>query len=52
MARNGRSAAELVPFRPRYFGKVRNAIDALKQRQRTHSLDGISVRQLIEDARK
>ena len=51
MTRNGRSAADLVPFRPRYCGKERNVINALEQFQRTHSLVGISMLRLIEDAR-
>ena len=52
ITRHSRPVAELVPFQSRDSGKVRSAIDALKQFQQTHSLDGVSVRQLIEEARK
>ena len=52
ITRHGRPLAELVPFRPRDSSKVQFAIDALKEFQRTHSLDGLSVRQMVEEARK
>ena len=52
ITRHSRPVAELVPFQSRDADKVRSAIDALKQFQQTHSLDGVSVRQLIEEARK
>lgn len=52
ITRHSRPVAELVPFRPRDSGKVQAAIEALKKFQETHSLDGISVRHLIEEARK
>ena len=52
ITRHGRPLAELVPFQPRDSGKVQCAIDALKEFQRTHSLGGLSVRQMIEEARK
>ncbi len=52
ITRHSRPVAELVPFRLRDSGKVQAGIDALKKFQRTHSLDGISVRRLIKEARK
>ncbi len=52
ITRHSRPVAELVPFRSLDSGKVRAAIEALKQFQRTHSLDGLPVRQIIEEARR
>ncbi len=52
ITRHGRPLAELVPFRPRDTRKVQSAIDSLKEFQRTHSLGGLSVRQMVEEARK
>lgn len=52
ITRHGRPLAELVPFRSRDAVKVQSAIDALKKFQRTHSLGGTPVRQMIEEARK
>ena len=52
ITRHGRPLAELVPFRSRDAGKVQSAIDALKEFQRTHSLGGTPVRQMVEEARK
>ena len=52
ITRHNRPVAELVPYQWRDSGKVRTAIDALKQFQQSHSLDGVSVRQLIEEARR
>jgi len=51
ITKHGRPLAELVPFRSWDSGKVQSAIDALKEFQRTHSLGGIPVRQMIEEAR-
>ncbi len=52
ITRHSRPVAELIPIQPRDSDKVRTAIDALKLFQQTHSLEGLSVRQLIEEARK
>ncbi len=52
ITRHGRPLAELVPFRSRDSGKVQSAIDTLKEFQRTHSLGGTPVRQMVEEARK
>jgi len=52
ITRHSRPVAELIPFRPKDSDKVRSAIDALKEFQNTHSLGGLSVRRLVEEARK
>ena len=52
ITRHSRPVAELVPFRPRDPGKVRSAINALKEFQSTHSLDGLSVHRIVEEARR
>ncbi len=52
ITRHSRPVAELIPFRARDSDKVQAAIDALKHFQKTHSLGGLSVRQIIEEARK
>ena len=52
ITRHSRPVAELIPFTPRDPGKVRSAIDALKEFQQTHSFDGLSVRRIVEEARK
>ncbi len=52
ITRHNRPVAELVPFRERDSGKVRSAIDVLKAFQETHSLGGLSVRRIVEEARK
>ena len=52
ITRHGRPVAELVPFRARVPGKVQSAIDALKEFQRTHRLDELSVRRIVDEARK
>jgi prevent-host-death family protein len=44
--------AELIPFRRRDTDRIRAAIDGLKEFQRTHSLGGLSVRQMIEEGRR
>lgn len=52
ITRHSRPVAELIPFRARDSDKVQAATDALKHFQKTHSLGGLSVRQIIEEARK
>ena len=51
ITRHGHPVAELIPFQPQDSVKVRSAIDALKEFQRTHSL-GTPVRNIIEEARR
>ena len=52
ITRHNRPVAELVPFQPHDSDKVRSAIDALKAFQKAHSLDGLSVRRILQEARK
>lgn len=52
ITKHSRPVAELVPFQSRDSGRVQSAIDALKEFQKTHSLDGLSVRTIVEKARK
>ena len=52
ITRHNLPVAELIPFQPRNTAEVRSAIDDLKMFQETHSLGGLSVRRLLEEARK
>ena len=52
ITKHNRPVAELIPFRPRDAGKIRDAINRLKAFQETHSLGGLSVRQMIEEGCK
>ena len=52
ITRHGRPVAELIPFRSTDSGKVQAAIDDLKAFQATHSLGGLSVRDMIEEGRR
>ena len=52
ITKHGNPVAELIPLRKRNPEKIRAAIDDLKEFQKTHSLDGMSIRQLIEEGRK
>ncbi len=52
ITKHGQPIAELVPFRPTDPDKVQAAIDDLKAFQRTHSLGGLSVRDMIEAGRR
>ncbi len=52
ITRHNRPVAELIPYRPRDREKIREAISAMKMFQQEHSLDGLSVRELIEQGRK
>ncbi|MXW19135.1 MAG: type II toxin-antitoxin system prevent-host-death family antitoxin [Gemmatimonadetes bacterium] len=51
ITRHGSPVAELIPFRPADTDKVRAAIDDLKAFQATHSLGGLSIRDMIEEGR-
>ena len=50
--KHNRPVAELIPFRPRDAERIRAAITRLKAFQKTHSLSGLSVRQMIKEGRK
>ena len=52
ITKHNRPVAELIPFRPHDADKVREAIDGLKAFQETHSLEGLSVREMIEEGRR
>lgn len=52
ITKNGNPVAELIPFRKRDQEKIRGAIEDLKAFQKAHSLDGLSVREIIEEGRK
>ena len=49
---HNRPVAELIPVQPHDSDKVRATIARLKTFQETHSLEGLSVRQMIEEERK
>ena len=52
ITRHNHPVAELIPFRERDSGRVRDAIDDLKAFQKAHSLGEPSVRQMIEEGRR
>jgi prevent-host-death family protein len=52
ITKHGHPIAELIPFRKRDPDKIRAAIDNLKVFQQTHSLEGLSIREMIEAGRK
>lgn len=52
ITRHKQPVAELIPFRPRDTARIRAAIDGLKEFQKTYSLGGLSIRQIIEEGRR
>lgn len=52
ITRHGRAVAELIPISQRNPQKIRKAIENLKAFQKTHSLGGLSVREMIKEGRK
>ena len=52
ITRHNRPVAELIPFNPRAADKVQEAIEGLKAFQETHCLEGLSVRDMIEEGRR
>ena len=52
ITRHGRPVAELIPFRTTDSDQVQAAIDDLKAFQETHSLGGLTVRDMIEEGRR
>ena len=52
ITRHGRPVAELVSFRSDDSEKVQAAIDDLKAFRKTHRLDGLSIREMIEEGRR
>ncbi len=52
ITRHGLSVAELIPFRSTDADKVKAAIADLKAFQATHSLGGLSIRDMIKEGRR
>lgn len=52
ITRHNRPVAELIPFRERDVGRIRDAIDDLKAFQCTHRLGGLTVREMVEEGRR
>jgi prevent-host-death family protein len=52
ITKHGHPVAELIPFRKRDPDKIRAAIENLKAFQESHSLEGLSIREMIEEGRK
>lgn len=52
ITRHNRPVAELIPFRERDLGRIRNAIGDLKAFQKTHRLGGLTVREMIAAGRR
>ncbi len=52
ITKHGVPVAELIPVQKRSKQEVRAAIQGLKKFQTSHSLGGISVRELMEEGRK
>lgn len=52
ITKHNRPVAELIPYRRRDPARIRAAIDRLAAFQKSHSLQGLSVRELIEEGRR
>ena len=52
ITKHGRPVAELISFRPRDPDKVQAAIDDLKAFRKMHGLDGLGVRDMIDEGRR
>lgn len=52
ITKHSRPVAELISFQPHDSDKVRGAIARLKAFQETHSLGGLSIREMIDEGRK
>lgn len=52
ITKHGRPVAELIPVGQAPRDAVQQAIEDLKAFQQTHSLGGLSVRELLEEGRK
>ena len=52
ITRHNLPVAELIPYRTRDSEKIRAAIAAMKSFQQTHSLNGLTVREMVEEGRK
>lgn len=52
ITRHGRPVAKLVPARPHEGSSLEEALDALKQFRRGRRLEGVTIRELIEEGRR
>jgi prevent-host-death family protein len=52
ITKRGAPIAKLVPPDARDRQKIREAIDALREFRKGHRLDGITIRELIEEGRR
>jgi prevent-host-death family protein len=52
ITRHGKAVAKLVPANEAGQEKVREAIEWLKQTRRERKLDGLTIRELINEGRK
>ncbi len=51
ITRHGRPVAELVPFSERPKRSVDEVIDAIREHRRGNRLDGLSIKEMIEEGR-
>ena len=52
ITKHGHPVAELIPVRTSDSETVRTAIEGLRSFQQRHTLDGLSVRELVEEGRR
>ena len=52
ITRRSHPVAELIPFNPHGAEKVREAVEGLQAFQATHRLEGLPVRDVIEEGRR
>lgn len=52
ITKHGRAVAELIAYRPDDPDKAQVAIDDLRAFRKTRRLDGLSVREMIEEGRR
>lgn len=52
ITRHDRPVAELIPYQGRDTTRIRAAIEDLKAFQKTHSLGGLSIRDMIEEGQR
>ena len=52
ITRHERPIAELIPYRSVDRDRVRTAIENLREFRKSHSLGGLSIRELIEEGRR
>lgn len=52
ITKHGRPVAELISFRPADPDKIQVAIDDLKAFRKTRRLDGLGIREMIDEGRR